>query len=153
MIKYCDKRMCRVAMQLLRQGPRPRGHGQHMYNPRPYTYQGQRPRTAADQGPPRMQQARQSVAPNGASCPETGRTKPGSSRPGGTTGQKQMEHVCFGCGKAGHIQINCPQKKAKSRAAAVVHIQTEVDTGTTGDVTPADDAQEGEAPPEDEDAE
>ena len=28
-----------------------------------------------------------------------------------------------------------------------------MDTGTTGNVTPADDAQEGETPPEDEDAE
>ena len=64
-----------------------------------------------------------------------------------------MEHICFGCGKAGHIQINCPYKKAKSHAAAAVHIQTEVDTGMTGNIAPTDDAQEGETPPEDEDAE
>ena len=31
-------------------------------------------------------------------------------------------------------------------------IQKEVDMGTTGNVAPADDAQEGETPPEDEDA-
>ena len=64
-----------------------------------------------------------------------------------------MEHICFGCGKAGHIQINCPHKKAKSHTAAAAHIQKEADTGTTGNITPADDAQEGETPPEDEDAE
>ena len=65
-----------------------------------------------------------------------------------------MEHICFGCGKVGHIQINCPYKKAKSHAAAAARIQTkEVDTGMTGNVTPADDAQEGETLPEDEDAE
>ena len=64
-----------------------------------------------------------------------------------------MEHVCFGCGKPGHIQINCPQKKAKSCAAAAVRIQKEADTGTTGNVAPADEAQEGETPPEDDDAE
>ena len=69
------------------------------------------------------------------------------------TGQKQMEHVCFGCGKIGHIQINCPHRKAKSHAAAAAHIQKEADTGTTGNVAPADDTQEGETPPEDEDAE
>ena len=79
--------------------------------------------------------------------------KPGNSQPGGTTGQKQTEHVCFGCGKVGHIQANCPFKKAKSCAAAAVCIQKEVDTGTTGNVAPTDDAQEGETPPEDEDAE
>ena len=123
------------------------------YNPRPYAYQGQRPRTVADQGPPRMQQARQSVAPNGASRPEAGRTKPGSSRPGGMTGQKQMEHVCFGCGKPGHIQINCPQKKAKSWATAAARIQKEADTGMTGNIAPADEAQEGETPPEDDNTE
>ena len=64
-----------------------------------------------------------------------------------------MEHICFGCGKAGHIQINCPHKKAKSRAAAAACIQKEVDTGTTGNIAPADDSQEGETPPEDEDTE
>ena len=64
-----------------------------------------------------------------------------------------MEHVCFGCGKVGHIQINCPYKKAKPHAAAAACIQKEVDMGMTGNVTPADDAQEGETPPEDEDAE
>ena len=69
------------------------------------------------------------------------------------TGQKQAEHICFGCGKAGHIQINCPYKKAKSHAAAAVRIQKEADTGMTRDIAPTDDAQEGETPPEDEDAE
>ena len=69
------------------------------------------------------------------------------------TGQRQTEHVCFGCGKVGHIQINCPYKKAKPRAAAAARIQKEVDMGMTGNVTPTDDAQEGETPPEDEDAE
>ena len=69
------------------------------------------------------------------------------------TGQKQTEHICFGCGKIGHIQINCPHRKAKSCAAAAARIQKEADMGTTGNVTPADDAQEGETPPEDEDAE
>ena len=64
-----------------------------------------------------------------------------------------MEHVCFGCGKAGHIQINCPQKKAKSRAAAAARIQKEADTGTTGNIAPTDEAQEGETPPEDDNAE
>jgi gag-polyprotein putative aspartyl protease len=123
------------------------------YAPRPYAYQGQRPRAAVDHGPPRTQQAKPSVAPNGANRPETGRPKPGSSRPKGTTGQRQAEHVCFGCGEVGHIQINCPHKKAKSRAAAAARIQKEVDTGTTDDVAPADEAQEGENPPEDEDAE
>ena len=34
-----------------------------------------------------------------------------------------------------------------------MRIQKEADTGTTGNVTPADDTQEGETPPEDEDAE
>ena len=107
--------------------------------------------------PPRVPEplsfpTRQSVAPNGVSHPEAGQTKPGSSRPGGTTGHKQMEHVCFGCGKASHIQINCPQKKAKSCAAAAARIQKEADTGTTGNVAPADEAQEGETPPEDDDA-
>ena len=63
-----------------------------------------------------------------------------------------MEHVCFGCGKIGHIQINCPYRKAKSRAAAAAHIQKEADTGMTGNIAPADDAQEGETPPEEEDA-
>ena len=100
-----------------------------------------------------MQQAKQSVALNGASHLEAGRTKPGSSQPGGTTGQKQMEHICFGCGKPGHIQINCPQKKAKSRVAAAVRIQKEADTGMTDNVAPADEAQEGKTPPEDDDAE
>ena len=64
-----------------------------------------------------------------------------------------MEHVCFGCGKIGHIQINCHYKKAKSHAAAAACIQKEADMGTTGNITPADDAQEGETPPEEEDAE
>ena len=32
-------------------------------------------------------------------------------------------------------------------------IQKEVDTGTTGNIAPTDDAQQGETPPEDEDAE
>ena len=64
-----------------------------------------------------------------------------------------MEHICFGCGKAGHIQINCPFKKAKSCVAAAACIQKGVDTGTTGNVAPADNAQEGETPPEDEGAE
>ena len=68
------------------------------------------------------------------------------------TDQRQTEHVCFGCGKAGHIQINCPFKKAKSRTAAAVHMQKEADMGTTGNVAPTDDPQEGETPPEDEDA-
>ena len=100
-----------------------------------------------------MQQAKPSVAPNGVSHLATGQTKSGSSRPEGTTGQRQTEHVCFGCGKAGHIQINCPNKKAKSRTAAAARIQKEVDTGMTGNVAPADDTQEGETPPEDEDSE
>ena len=94
-----------------------------------------------------------SVAPNGASHSEAGQTKPGGSQPGGTTGQKQMEHICFGCGQAGHIQANCPNKKARSHAAAAVRIQKEVDTGTTGNIAPTDDTQEGETPPEDEDTE
>ena len=42
------------------------------YTPRPYTYQGQRPRAVVDHGPPQMQQAKPPVAPNGASHPETG---------------------------------------------------------------------------------
>ena len=117
------------------------------YTPQPYAYQGQR------HGPPRTQHVKPPVAPNSVSHPETGQTKPGSSWPGGTTGQRQMEHVCFGCGKVGHIQINCPYKKAKPCAAAAARIQKEADTGTTGNVTPTDDAQEGETPPEDEDAE
>ena len=49
--------------------------------------------------------------------------------------------------------INCPQKKAKSRAAAAARIQKEADTGMTGNVAPVDEAQEGETPPEDDDAE
>ena len=61
---------------------------QATYMPWPSTYQGQQPRAAADHGPPQMQQAKPPVAPNGASHPETGQTKPGSSRPGGMTGQK-----------------------------------------------------------------
>ena len=56
------------------------------------------------------------------------------------TGQKQREHVGFGCGKVGHIQANCPDKNAKPQAAAAVHIQKEVDMGTTVDITPTDDA-------------
>ena len=58
----------------------------------------------------------------------------------------------FWCGKAGHIQINCPQKKAKSHTAAAAHIQKEADMGMTGNVAPTDEAQEGETPPEDDDA-
>ena len=104
-------------------------------------------RAMADHGPPQMQQVKLPVAPNGVSRPETGRIKPGSSWPGGTTGQRQIEHVCFGCGKVGHIQINCPYKKAKPHAAAAVRIQKEVDTGMTGNVAPMDDTQEGETPP------
>ena len=84
------------------------------YMPRPYAYQGQWPRAAADHGPPRTHQAKLPVAPNGASRPETGWTKPGSSRLGGTTGQIQAEHICFGCGKVGHIQIHkLPSQKGK----------------------------------------
>ena len=64
-----------------------------------------------------------------------------------------MEHVCFGCGKVGHIQANCPDKKAKSHTEAAAHIQKEVDTGKKGDVAPVEDTQEGETPPEDEDTE
>ena len=100
-----------------------------------------------------MPQARPSVALNGMSHSEPGRTKPGNSRPGGTTGQKQAEHVCFGCGKVGHIQINCPYKKAKPHAAAAAYIQQEENSGMTHDIAPADDTQEGENPHEDEDAE
>ena len=121
--------------------------------PQPYAPQGQWPRVAVDHGPPRTPQVRPSVALNGTSHPETGRTKPGNSQPGGTTGQKQVEHVCFGCGKVGHIQINFPYKKAKPRAAAAVHIQQEEDTGMTCNIAPTDDTQEGENLPEDEDAE
>ena len=33
-----------------------------------------------------------------------------------------------------------------------MRIQKEADMGTTGNITPTDDAQEGETPPEDEDA-
>ena len=113
--------------------------------------QGQRPRAAVDHGPPRTPQARPSVAPNSVSHLEPGQTKPGNSWLGGTTGQKQAEHVCFGCGKVGHIQINCPYKKAKPRTAAAACIQQEENSGTTRDVAPVD-AQEGENPPEDEDA-
>ena len=124
------------------------------YTPQLYVVQGQQLRAAADHSPPRTPQAKPSVAPNGTSCSEAGQTKPGSSQLGGMIGQKQTEHICFGCGKVGHIQINCPYKKAKSHAAAAaVHIQKEVDMGMTGDVTPTDDAQEGETPPEDEDTE
>ena len=68
------------------------------------------------------------------------------------TGQKQAEHVCFGCGKVGHIQINFPYKKAKPCAAAAARIQQEENSGTTHDVAPTDDTQEGENPPEGEDA-
>ena len=63
--------------------------------------------------------------------------------------ETSAEHVCFGYGKVGHIQINCPYKKAKPRAAAAAHIQQEGDIGTTCNVTPADDAQEGETPADD----
>ena len=49
------------------------------YMPWLYAYQGQRPRAAVDHGPPRTQQVKPPVAPNGASRPETGRTKPESS--------------------------------------------------------------------------
>ena len=122
------------------------------YMPQLYAYQGQWPRTMADHGLPQMQQVKPPVALNGMSRLETGRIKPGSSRPRGMTGQRQTEHVCFGCGRVGHIQINCPYKKAKPCAAAAAHIQKEVDTGTTGNVAPMDDAQEGKTPPEDEDA-
>ena len=122
------------------------------YTSQPYVGQGQWLRAAVDHGPPRTPQAKPSVALNGTSCLEAGWTKPGNSQPGGTTGQKQVEHVCFGCGKVSHIQMNCPYKKAKSHAAAAVHIQQEEDTGMTCNVTPTDDAQEGETPPEDEDA-
>ena len=107
----------------------------------------------ADHGSPQTQQAKPPVALNSASHPETGQIKPWSSQPGGMTGLRQTEHVCFGCGRVGHIQKNCPYKKAKPRAAAAVHIQKEVDTGTTGNIAPTDDTQEGETPPEDEDAE
>ena len=69
------------------------------------------------------------------------------------TGQKQMEPICFGCGKIGHIQANCPDKKAKPHAAAAARIQKEAEMGMTGNVAPVDDAQEGETPPEDEDTE
>ena len=104
--------------------------------------QGQQLMAMADHGPPRTCMSRS----------ETGQTKPGNSWLGGTTGQKQTEHVCFGCGKVGHIQANCPYKKAKLHATAAVRIQKEVDTGMTGNIAPADDTQEGETPPEDEDA-
>ena len=126
---------------------------QATYTPRPYTPQGQRPRAAVDHGPPRTPQVRPSVVPNGMSRLEPGRTKPGNSWPGGTTGQKQVEHVCFGCGKVGHIQINCPYKKAKPHTAAAAHIQQEENSGMTRDVAPTADAQEEKTPPEDEDAE
>ena len=43
--------------------------------------------------------------------------------------------------------------KEKSCTAAAAHLQREVDMGTTGNVTPPDNTQEGETPPEDEDAE
>ena len=39
-----------------------------------------------------------------------------------------------------------PDKKAKPRAAAAACIQQEADMGMTGNITPADDALEGEAP-------
>ena len=123
------------------------------YTPQLYAPQGQWPRAVVDHGPPQMPQARPSVALNSASHSESGQTKPGNSQTGGTTGQKQAEHICFGCGKVGHIQINCPYKKAKPRAAAAAHIQQKENSGTTCDVAPADDAQEGENPPEDEDTE
>ena len=84
---------------------------------------------------------------------EPGRKKPGNSWPGGMTGQKQAEHICFECGKVGHIQINCLYKKAKPCIAAAARIQQEENSGTTCDVTPTDDTQEGENPPEDEDTE
>ena len=69
------------------------------------------------------------------------------------TETEEPEPVYFGCGKTSHIQVNCPDKKAKSCAAAAMCIQKEVDTGTAGNVAPMDDAQEGETPPEDEDTE
>ena len=52
---------------------------QATYMPWPYVYQGQWPRAAADHGPLQTQQAKPSVALNGTSRLETGRTKPGSS--------------------------------------------------------------------------
>ena len=122
------------------------------YMPRPSAGQGQWPRAVVDHGPPRTLQARLSVAQNSTSHSETGQMKPGNRQLGGMTGQKQTEHIC-GCGKVSHIQANCPIKKARSCVAAAVCIQKAVDTGTTGDVAPADDAQEGETPPEGKDTE
>ena len=106
---------------------------QATYMPQLYVGQGQRPRAVADHGPPQTPQARPSVALNGMSHSEAGQTKPGGSRLGGTPGQKQTEHICFGYGHVGHIHTN---KKARSRAAAAARIQKEVDMGMTGNVTP-----------------
>ena len=52
---------------------------QATYTPQPYAGQGQRPRAAVDHGPLQTPQVRLSVTLNGASCSETGQTKPGSS--------------------------------------------------------------------------
>ena len=67
------------------------------------------------------------------------------------TGQRQTEPVCYGCGKPGHIQANCPDKKAKLHTAAAC-VQKE-DMGTTDNVTPTDNLQGVEHPPEDKDIE
>ena len=77
--------------------------------------------------------------------------RPGNSWLGGTTGQRQMEPICFVCGKTSYIQANCPDKKAKPCTAAAAHIQNEEHTGMRGNITPMDDTQEGETLPENED--
>ena len=83
---------------------------QATYMPWPYVVQGQWPRAAVDHGPPQTPQVKLSVAPNSASCSETGWTKPGNSWLVGMTGQKQMEHVCFGCGKKSSWMNDSPAR-------------------------------------------
>ena len=110
--------------------------------------------TVVDHSPPQTPQVKPSVAQNGTSRSEASQTRPGNSRLGGTTGQKWIEPVGFGCGKIGHIQENCLDKRqshALQQQHIYTHIQIEADTWRTGNVVPTDDTQEGETPPEDED--
>ena len=61
-----------------------------------------------------------------------------------------MEPICYGCGKPGHIQANCPtNNKAKPHATAAVCVQTE-DTETMDHVAPVNELREEEQPLEDE---
>ena len=51
-----------------------------------------------------------------------------------------MEPVCYGCGKPGHIQANCPPNNKAKPCTAATCVQKE-DTGTTDHVTPVDELQ------------